>query len=95
MNLEAWLWGAVTILMGLIQAYNIQRITRAEDNLAKTDANLSQLRVHIAEKYTTGEDLAHLTQALDDVRKELAKFREALHDAQVSWAKFIGGRAGG
>lgn len=88
---ETWMWAAIVTLMGLIQAYNIQRITRAEDNLAKTDANLYQLRVHIAEKYTTGEDLAQLTAALQEVRKELTKFREELHGAQLKWSELFRG----
>lgn len=80
---EQFLWGAISLLFSIILAYQHQRITRTEDSLVL-------LRVHIAEKYTTSDDLAELTAALTDVRKELARFREEFHNANLQWAKFTG-----
>lgn len=85
---ETWLWGLVSGLLFLLVGHQHQRTTRNEDAIG-------QLRVHIAEKYTPTEDLAALTAALNEVRKELIEFRREFHNAQLSWAGMFGGKPRG
>lgn len=73
-----WLWGVVSLTLSGI-------ITHLAGRIRENTKEISDLRVHIAEKYTPTEDLREIVQALNEVRAELKQLRKELHDDQLSW----------
>jgi len=75
-----WLWGVVSLTLSGI-------ITHLAGRIRENTKEISDLRVHIAEKYTPTEDLHGLVEALNEVRAELKQFRREFHDAQLTWVR--------